>query len=119
MKKLKEQIIISNLNYNNCIDYLNQCNIDCPIIEYNGITDEMKKTIQELIVYSYTKYSVFEQRAKYISDRMSEIYNKNKWSCVIGKSSSYWGYYVYYFNDLYYTYTYKSIKWVVFVGAYY
>ena len=119
MKKLKEQIIISNLNYNNCIDYLNQCNIDCPIIEYNGITDEMKKTIQELIVYSYTKFSVFEQRAKYISDKMSEIYNKNKWSCVIGKSSSYWGYYVYYFNDLYYTYTYKSIKWVVFVGAYY
>ena len=119
MKKLKEQIIISNLNYNNCIDYLNQCNIDCPIIEYNGITDEMKKTIQELIVYSYTKFSVFEQRAKYISDRMTEIYNKNKWSCVIGKSSSYWGYYVYYFNDLYYTYTYKSIKWVVFVGAYY
>ena len=37
----------------------------------------MKKTIQELIVYSYTKYSVFEQRAKYISDRMSQIYNKN------------------------------------------
>ena len=49
---------------------------------------------------------------------MTEIYNKSYWSCVIGKTSSYWGYYVWYINDLYYTYRYKNIDWTVFVGSY-
>ena len=118
IQKLKEEKAQLTQKYNSCYTQLNQCYNDCPIIEYNGITSQMKSTIHELITYSYTHYSNFETRATYIADRMSQIYNKNRWSCVIGKSSSYWGYYVRYVNDLYYTYTYKSVKWTIFTGFY-
>lgn len=112
---LKEQITSLNYDLNQCYNNLNQCYNDY-YVEYDKITDQMKKTIQELIVVSYQRTSNFEQRAKYVSDRMTEIYNKAYWSCVIGKS--YYGYYVWYVNDLYYTYRYKNIDWIVFVGVY-
>jgi chromosome segregation ATPase len=118
IQKLKEEKAQLTQKYNSCYAQLNQCYNDCPIIEYNGITSLMQSTIHELITYSYTHYSDFEARATYISKRMSEIYNKNQWSCIIGKTSSYWGYYVRHVNDLYYTYTYKSIIWTVFTGFY-
>ena len=79
----------------------------------------MKLTIQELIVVSYQRSSNFEQRATYVATRMNEIYNKAKWSCVIGKNSSYWGYDVWNFLDLNYKYRYKNIDWFVFVGVYF
>ena len=78
----------------------------------------MKQTIHELIVYSYQKNSNSEQRATYVSNRMKEIYNKNYWSCFIGKTSSYWGYSVWHINNLFYKYRYKSIDWIIFVGSY-
>ena len=78
----------------------------------------MKSTIQEVITYSYAHYSDGQSRAKYVSDRLSQVYSKTKWSCILGKTSSYWGYYVWYVNDLYYVYNYKSIDWTVFVGIY-
>jgi len=118
IQKLKEQNTQLTQNYNSCNAQLIQCYNYCPSSGYSSISNEMKSTIHELITYSYTHYSNFESRAKYVSDRMTQIYNKNKWSCVIGKSSSYWGYYVWYVSDLYYIYTYKSIKWVVYSGIY-
>ena len=116
--KLKESNSILNTDLTNCYAQVNKCYDEYPIVGYNGITAEMKQTIQEVIVYSFSHYSTGESRAKYVSDRMSQIYSKNKWGCVLGKSSSYWGYYVWYVNDLYFIYTYKSITWVVFVGYY-
>ena len=77
----------------------------------------MKQTIHELITYSFAHYTNSESRANYISDRMSQIYNKNRWSCILGSTSSYWGYYVRYVNDLYYVYKYKNIEWTVFTGS--
>ena len=74
----------------------------------------MITTIHELITYSFSHLSSGESRAKYISDRMSQIYNKSKWSCVLARTSSYWGYYVWYSNELYYVLNYKGIKWVVY-----
>ena len=118
IKSLKEKITQLTNNYNICSANLNQCYKDCPNVEYNGITENMKKTIHELITYGYAHYSNNEARAKYISDRMSEYYNKAKWSCIFAKPSSYYGYYVWYINNLYYTYRYKNINWVVFVGTF-
>lgn len=77
----------------------------------------MKTTINELIVYSYNSYTDFEQRAKYISERMNQIYNKAYWSVILAKTTSYYGYYVWYLSEFYYTYTYKNINWIVFVGG--
>jgi myosin heavy subunit len=114
IKTLKEKNTQLTQNYNSCNAQLNQCYKDCPSYGYGSITPEMKSTIHELITYSYAHSTNFEARAKYVSERMTQIYNKNKWSCVIGKTSSYWGYYVWYFNEAYYLYTYKSIKWVVY-----
>ena len=116
IKSLKEQITQLTNNNNICRANLNQCYRDCPNIEYNGITENMKKTIHELITYAYAHYSDNEAKATYISDRMSEYYNKAKWSCILARYSAYYGYSVWHINNLYYTYRYKSIDWVVFVG---
>ena len=109
IQKLKETISELTQDNNDLNTYLNQCYADCPYMEYNGITNEMKSTIHELIVYAYTKYSDNEAKANYISSRMSQVYSKARWSCILAKKSNYYGYYVRYVNDLYYTYTYKSI----------
>ena len=101
---------------NNCNTWLNECYNDCPVVEYKSLTSDMQSTIREIIVYAYSQYSNNESRAKYISDRMSQVYNKVKWSCLFAKTSAYYGYNVWYVNNLYYVYTYKSIKWVVFSG---
>ena len=120
IKKLKEHIAQLNSDLNYYIDLLNKCYVNCPNVEYDKITSEMQSTIHELIVYAYTnvKSGGYEAKARYITDRMSQVYNKARWSCLLAKTSSYYGYYVRYINNLYYTYTYRSIKWIVFVGYY-
>ena len=115
-KKCKENNEQLTQSINSCYSELDLWINDC-YVEYNGLTQDMKSTINELIVYSYNSYSDFEQRAKYIRNRMSQIYNKTQWSCILAKTNAYYGYYVRYVNDLYYTYTYKSINWVVFTGS--
>ena len=78
----------------------------------------MKSTIHELIVYAYGQFKDNAQRADYIAQRMSQVYNKVEWSCIFGKSSSIYGYSVWHITSLYYTYYYKSITWAVYVGTY-
>lgn len=116
-KQLKEKNEQLTQNINNCYSELDLWIDDC-YVEYNGLTSEMKSTINELIVYSYSYSSDFATRANYISSRMSQIYSKTQWSCILAKTNSYYGYYVRYVNDLYYTYTYKNINWVIFTGFY-
>ena len=79
----------------------------------------MKQHFIEMIVYSYQTYSKIPDRANYISNRMSDVYNKNKWSCIIGnpKSTTIWGYKVRNANNLFYSYDYKSIRWAIFIGS--
>ena len=78
----------------------------------------MISTIMEIITYSFSHYSTGESRAKYVSDRMSQVYSNVKWSCLLARTSSYYGYYVWYINNLYYVYTYKNIKWIIYSGIY-
>ena len=116
-KKLKEEKESYIQKYNTCASDLYQCYSYCPTVDYNGISSEMQSTINEIIVYSYNKYTDFESRAKYVSDRMNQVYKNAYWSCICAKTTSYYGYYVWYINNLYYIYTYKNIKWIVFVGT--
>ena len=118
IKKLKETITQLTESNNNLNTYLNQCYNDCPYVEYNGITNEMKSTIQELIVYAYSKFSDNGDKADYIANRMTQVFNKVQWSCIFVKTSNYYGYNIRVVNDLYYTHTYKNILWVVYAGTF-
>ena len=117
-KNLKEKIEQLNQSINSCNADLDLW-IDSCYLEYQELTQEMKSTINELIVYSYNSFSDFEKRATYISERMHQIYNKAYWSVFLVKTNSYYGYYVWNFTKFFYTYTYKSINWIVFIGTYY
>ena len=118
IKNLKEQITKLTNDYYECSANLKQCYNDCPYVEYTGITDAMRQTFLELITYAYAHYSNNQEKAKYVAERMTAYYNKAYWSCILAKPSSYYGYYVWYRNNLYYTHRYKSIDWVIFVGSY-
>lgn len=113
-KKLKEENtqITQSLNY--CNQDLGQCYADFPIMGYSKLTNEMRSTLNEVIAYSYSHYSDPESRAKYVSDRLNQVYNQALWSCLLVKTSSYYGYYVWYLNDLYLTTTYRSIIWIIY-----
>ena len=113
-KNLKEKNSALTQQLYNCNQGLSECNRYYPIMGYDGLTNAMKSTMNEVIVYSYSKYTNFESRAKYISDRINEIYNQAQWGCILAKTTAYYGYYVWYINDLYFTTTYKSIKWIIF-----
>jgi hypothetical protein len=78
----------------------------------------MKQTIIELIVYSFQTYSNLQQRATYISGRMTQIYNKNNWSCVIGRINTYYGASLMHVKNVYYSYRYKYFDWIIFIGNY-
>jgi hypothetical protein len=80
----------------------------------------MKQHFIEMIVYSYQIYSKIPDRAYYISNRMSDVYNKNHWSCVIGNPSAngVWGYRVWSANNLFYSYDYRNLRWAIFIGSY-
>ena len=93
---------------------LNECYNNYPAVGYDSISSAMQSTIIELIVYAYNQMRDNEARAKYIADRMTQTYNKTSWSCLFARTSAVYGYYVWYLNNLYFVYTYKSIKWVVF-----
>ena len=45
---------------------------------YNEIADQMRQKINDLIIYCYSKYSFFGDRATYISNKMTNTFNKNK-----------------------------------------
>ena len=115
---LKEKISSLSQENKQCYDNLNKCYNNCPVIGYDSLNDQMKQTFHELVVFSFQNYKYCPDRAKYISDRMSQMYNKNSWSCIIGKASSYWGYYVWHVNSIYYSYRYKNFDWVIFIGHY-
>ena len=73
------------------------------------------QTFQELIVYAY-KYVSLRQRTKYISDRMTQNYNKAKWSCLMLSGTS--EFKIYHVTNLYYEYKYKGFMWILFAGVY-
>ena len=114
IQKQKEEISQLNTTKNNCLINLDKCYSGYPHIEYNGINDNMRMTILELITYAYRHCSDNYNRASYVKNRMNEYYNKAKWSCFVARLSV--GVDVHYINNLYYSYTYGSLKWIVFVG---
>jgi hypothetical protein len=75
----------------------------------------MKQHFIEMIVYSYQKISKMPDRANYIANRMSDVYNKNKWSCIIGEK---YGTFILSKQNLSYKYKYNNIDWIVYIGAY-
>jgi hypothetical protein len=60
-------------------------------------------------------YSNNEDRAVCVSNRMSNTYNKNKWSCILGME---YGYNIVSIKNLSYKYKYNNIDWIVYLGAY-
>ena len=117
---LKEQITSLKQQNEQCNNELNQCKKNNPIIEYDKITEQMKQHFIEMIVYSYQKISKMPDRANYIANRMSDVYNKNKWSCIIGnpRSTGTWGYRVWNADNLFYSYDYKNFRWGIYIGKY-
>ena len=75
----------------------------------------MENKIIQFIQNCYNMYSDNEDRSKCVSNRMTNTYSKNKWSCVVGI----YGYYrLYIYQYVVYRYDYNNLVWVVYVGEY-
>ena len=81
----------------------------------------MISTINELVSYTFLVYNANNEtnkKAQYIANRMQTIFNKAKWSCVIGykynKAHYYWGVNLNIKNNLYYVYEYSELIYIIF-----
>ena len=71
----------------------------------------MEQIINSKIHECYNEYSYYGDRAECVANYMTAVYNKNKWSCILGNyGANIWGY-------AFYMYTYDNIGWTVFLGA--
>ena len=104
--------------YDTCLYDHNSCKNkiknECTVY-YQSITSEMENKIIQFIQNCYNMYSDNEDRSKCVSNRMTNTYSKNKWSCVVGI----YGYYrLYIYQYVVYRYDYNNLVWVVYVGEY-
>ena len=79
------------------------------------MTTEMKNKIIEFIQTCNNMYSSYGDKAKCVSNRMTDTYNKNNWSCLVGEK---YGLFHPVKNNLSYKYKYNNIDWIVYLGAY-
>ena len=76
----------------------------------------MKTSIEGLVKFSYLRISKNSDRANYITNELSRIYNKHSWSCLISNN---YGARIWHINNIFYSYNYNGFDFIIFIGAYF
>ena len=79
------------------------------------IDESDKKTIKELITYAFKIININMERAKYIKERLDEIF-EGKWCCLFCTSNAEYGvYYSYYTNYIKYNFINDNKEYIIII----